>query len=451
MIALLALQALGAEPSPLEQAYQKEYAYLHAEKVEVQRRISEFETEAFERLARASGEIEALQTKLVATTRLADQAEDSFDALDREIVAMDDSSTLLSTSVDQARETLGLPSVEDRLAAVPEVFTVAGQAIAKASAVGWTEGAFFLPDGRQVQGRIYTWGQVAAWGLSPEGQGALVPVGEGRLQLRRDFGQATVAALESGSGPERLELQLFEPERAAEEAEEAGGLGQLLHDAGTMGQVLFGLGVVSAILVVIRAVTLLLAWRGGMPLFDKVSEHLRAGRVEQARALVARRDTPAARVAGAIVDGSERSPVELERIVDEALLRETPGIDRFASALVVITAGSPLLGLLGTVTGMIATFDVITEHGTGNPKLMSAGIAEALICTALGLSVAIPTLLAGNVLASVADSVKNVLERGALALLNTLELRRRRPHGADRPTMRPDADEVTDHSLAVSP
>ena len=76
-------------------------------------------------------------------------------------------------------------------------------------------------------------------------------------------------------------------------------------------------------------------------------------------------------------------------------------------------------------TIMIATFDVITEHGTGNPKLMSAGIAEALVCTALGLSVAIPTLLAGNVLASIGDSIKNTIDRGALALLNALEDRDR--------------------------
>jgi biopolymer transport protein ExbB len=84
---------------------------------------------------------------------------------------------------------------------------------------------------------------------------------------------------------------------------------------------------------------------------------------------------------------------------------------------------------------MIATFDVITEHGTGNPKLMSAGIAEALVCTALGLSVAIPTLLAGNVLASIGESIKNTLERGSLALLNALEAHRGEPttaHGEIR-------------------
>jgi biopolymer transport protein ExbB len=74
---------------------------------------------------------------------------------------------------------------------------------------------------------------------------------------------------------------------------------------------------------------------------------------------------------------------------------------------------------------MIATFNVITEHGTGNPKLMSAGIAEALICTAFGLAVAIPTLLAGNVLATIGDSVKNTIDRAALVLVNAIQASRR--------------------------
>jgi biopolymer transport protein ExbB len=293
--------------------------------------------------------------------------------------------------------------------------------------VAWEEGAFFLPDGREVKGRILRAGQIAAWGSSPEGAGALAPAGEGRLQLRREFGASTAAALAAGQAPEDLELQLFEPERGAEEAEAAGGLAQLLKDSGTMGQILFGLGCVSAALAAVRAVTLLFARRGGLSLVRRITALVQRDEIDQAKAALGRRTSPTARVLGAVLDAHDRSREEVDRVVDEALLRELPTVDRFASALVVITAGSPLLGLLGTVTGMIATFDVITEHGTGNPKLMSAGIAEALICTAFGLSVAIPTLLVGNVLASVGESIKNTLERGSLILLNALERRERRP------------------------
>jgi biopolymer transport protein ExbB len=264
--------------------------------------------------------------------------------------------------------------------------------------------------------------------VASEAQGSLAPAGEGRLQLRHSWGGATAALLAAGEVPRTLEVQLFEPERGAEEAEKVGGLRNLLKESGTMGQILFGLGLVSAALVVVRALTLAAARRGGQPLVDAVAAHCREGRIDAALALARSHRGPAARVLTEIVGNAQRSPEELDRVVDESILRETPIVDRFASALVVITAGSPLLGLLGTVTGMIATFNVITEHGTGNPKLMSAGIAEALICTAFGLAVAIPTLLAGNVLASVADGIKNVIERGALATLNALEEARNRPH-----------------------
>ena len=72
--------------------------------------------------------------------------------------------------------------------------------------------------------------------------------------------------------------------------------------------------------------------------------------------------------------------------------------NRFSTVIPVIAAVAPLLGLLGTVTGMISTFEIITEHGTGDPRMLSSGISEALITTQLGLIVAIPMLLLGNIL-----------------------------------------------------
>lgn len=419
MIVLIAA-AMAADGS-LEAAYQKEFAYLRAERSELEARLAEVDHETDARVGAAKAELDTLQGRLVGVTRQADLAEDGFAALDRETSAMDDAGALLSTTTNQAAETLGLPTT----AGLPEIFTAATAKLAAQNQTGWQPGRFFLPDGTEVEGRIYRWGQIAAWGESPAGSGALAPAGEGRLQVRRAFGQESAAALAGTTAPARLAVHLYEPERAVEEAEKAGGLLATLEEAGTMGQVVFSLGVVSAILVVIRALTLLFARRGGMPLVEAVAAHVNLGRLDNARALLARHGGPISRTLSAILEAAERSPEELDRVVDESILRETPGIDRFASALTVITAGAPLLGLLGTVTGMIATFDVITEHGTGNPKLMSAGIAEALLCTALGLSVAIPTLLAGNVLASIGAQIKTTLDRGALTLLNTLEVRRR--------------------------
>ena len=125
--------------------------------------------------------------------------------------------------------------------------------------------------------------------------------------------------------------------------------------------------------------------------------------------------------------------------VDEHILREMGVIDRFGSMIVVIAAVAPLLGLLGTVTGMIATFDAITEFGTGDPKLLSGGISEALITTELGLCVAIPTLLLGNLLAGFGDRLKRRLEEGALQVANhTDELAQKAPP----PQVQPAKDEA---------
>ena len=84
----------------------------------------------------------------------------------------------------------------------------------------------------------------------------------------------------------------------------------------------------------------------------------------------------------------------------------------------VIAAVAPLLGLLGTVTGMIGTFDVITQFGTGDPKMLSGGISEALVTTQMGLIVAIPMLLLGNLLGARATTLLDQVERGTMRLVN---------------------------------
>ncbi len=102
------------------------------------------------------------------------------------------------------------------------------------------------------------------------------------------------------------------------------------------------------------------------------------------------------------------------------MLRETPFIQRFGTQILVVAAVAPLLGLLGTVTGMIATFDIITEFGTGDPRMLSGGISEALITTELGLVVAIPTLLLGNLLGVKAKGILDHLDTGALEVINQI-------------------------------
>ncbi|UTW49913.1 MotA/TolQ/ExbB proton channel family protein [Bacterioplanoides sp. SCSIO 12839] len=107
----------------------------------------------------------------------------------------------------------------------------------------------------------------------------------------------------------------------------------------------------------------------------------------------------------------------LEAKMDEAVLRELPALERGQSIIKLFAGIAPLLGLLGTVTGMIATFQAITNFGTGDPKLMASGISQALITTVLGLVAAIPLLLAHNGVASQSKRLIQLLDEQSAGLM----------------------------------
>jgi biopolymer transport protein ExbB len=86
----------------------------------------------------------------------------------------------------------------------------------------------------------------------------------------------------------------------------------------------------------------------------------------------------------------------------------------------VIAGAAPLLGLLGTVTGMISLFEVITHYGTGDPKILAGGISEALITTQTGLATAIPILLIHNWLRNQSLHIQSEMEKHAIRILNRL-------------------------------
>jgi len=102
--------------------------------------------------------------------------------------------------------------------------------------------------------------------------------------------------------------------------------------------------------------------------------------------------------------------------LEEALLRELPGIRRGLPLLAVLAGIAPLLGLLGTVAGMIETFQAITLFGTGDPKLLSSGISQALVTTELGLVVAIPLVLLRSLIATRSNALIQILDEQSSAL-----------------------------------
>jgi len=106
--------------------------------------------------------------------------------------------------------------------------------------------------------------------------------------------------------------------------------------------------------------------------------------------------------------------------ISEAVLRELPPLERFQGFLRLAVAAGPLLGLIGTVVGMIITFQSITESGSSDPKLMANGIGQAMIATVLGLGIAIPLLFANAALGSLSDGITQVLDEQSTGILAEL-------------------------------
>ncbi len=109
---------------------------------------------------------------------------------------------------------------------------------------------------------------------------------------------------------------------------------------------------------------------------------------------------------------------EAEKTIRELMLYQVPKLERHLTTLSVLAAAAPLLGLLGTVSGLIAMFQIITEHGVNDPKLLAGGIGEALIATETGLLIAIPTLLGHNYLANRVDDAVAEAEYHGMKALN---------------------------------
>jgi biopolymer transport protein ExbB len=137
----------------------------------------------------------------------------------------------------------------------------------------------------------------------------------------------------------------------------------------------------------------------------------------QKTASTADEGNPLGRVLKIYSDNKQLDTETLELKLEEQVLKESAKIESFLWLIKVVSAVAPLMGLLGTVTGMINTFQIITLFGTGDPKMMASGISEALVTTMLGLLTAIPLVLMHAVIYSMARGVTTVLEEQSTGLI----------------------------------
>jgi biopolymer transport protein ExbB len=153
---------------------------------------------------------------------------------------------------------------------------------------------------------------------------------------------------------------------------------------------------------------------------------IREDRTDEARKLALSLPSPGSELLLAGVESADEPKELLEEILLEKIVEQQPRMERLLPVIAVTAATAPLLGLLGTVTGMINTFKLITLFGTGDAKSLSSGISEALITTEFGLIVAIPALILHAILSRKAKSILSGLEANAMTFVNVISAKQNR-------------------------
>ncbi len=174
------------------------------------------------------------------------------------------------------------------------------------------------------------------------------------------------------------------------------------HQGGLIGYIITGVGVFAFIVAIWRLIALSIVSL-------KVRSQLKSDKANP--------NNPLGRVLAVHEENPNMDPETLELKLSESVLKELPSLEHSLNLLKIIAAVAPLLGLLGTVTGMIITFQAITIFGAGDPKAMAGGISGALVTTVLGLCVAIPTVLLHTIVSGRSKKIIHVLEEQTMGLI----------------------------------
>ena len=214
------------------------------------------------------------------------------------------------------------------------------------------------------------------------------------VNLAQDFFDATSGSAAMAIDPSRgalLGLVIQTP-----------SLVEQINQGGSVGYAIIFIGLCGLAIALYRLVVLNVTGR-------KIAQQLKSADVKT--------DNPLGRVL-AVYDAGKTGTVEsLELKLDEAIMRETPRLESMQGTIKVFAAIAPLMGLLGTVVGMIKTFQTITLFGTGDPKLMAGGISQALVTTVEGLIVAIPLVFLHSVISANSRTLIEILEEQSAGII----------------------------------
>lgn len=218
--------------------------------------------------------------------------------------------------------------------------------------------------------------------------------------LRQPESGPTAHTISSGD----IDALVIDPSRGIllEQLANSPTLADRLNAGGVVGKIILGLLAIGLLIALVRGASLMIS---------------RQKIMKQLKTPAQPGDNPLGRVLAVYQKDKHRSVEALELRLLEAVVDEQTHLEKGLSMLKLLAALAPMLGLLGTVTGMIETFQVITQFGNGDPKVMAGGISMALVTTVLGLVSAMPLLLAHNVLSSQAENIRSILEKQGIGLV----------------------------------
>ena len=214
------------------------------------------------------------------------------------------------------------------------------------------------------------------------------------VNMAEDLGEASSGIVDMAIDPSRGQLLGL--------LIQAPNLGERVQQGGYVGYTIIGMGVIGLLIAL---------WR--LFVLQGAGRRIRA----QLRSSGASDDNALGRILLVYEEHRSGNLDALALKLDESIMREAPALERYQGILKVFAAVAPLLGLLGTVVGMIITFQQLTLFGTGDPKLMAGGISQALITTVLGLIVAIPLVLLHSVVSSSSQGLVEILEEQSAGLI----------------------------------
>ncbi len=183
------------------------------------------------------------------------------------------------------------------------------------------------------------------------------------------------------------------------------------------------LGILSVALIIERLYSLSLKKIIPLDVFEEIISFLEEGKVEEARTIAKTYKSVATDIIYSILEAylkGRKNIEELKIVAEESAKVEIPKLEGYVNAVGAIAAISPLVGFLGTVTGMIQVFEALSVSGLSNPEILSAGISQALITTAFGLTIAIPSLVAYWYFRSKVNFLITQLENVALEVIYKL-------------------------------